>query len=211
MGDGGTFGLRAGAGEDRAAEKDARQTVVFCRGEGVEFMVVAPCTGHGYAEQGAGDDVHLVVDNVADHFLLVGIALGPVSDGEHAGGDEAVAVKGAFLGGEEVPGDLVADEFIVGHVFIDGVDDPVAVAPDFDGVGLVGAPGVERVGIADHVEPVPCPTFAIARRSEEALDQIGVGVGCFVREKGVYRFGGGRQPGEIIGDAPNEGALVGRG
>jgi hypothetical protein len=54
--------------------------------------------------------------------------------------------------GEEVAGDLLRYELVVGEVLVEGVDDPIAVAVGFGAVfGAAGASGVVRVGVADEV------------------------------------------------------------
>ena len=69
------------------------------------------------------------------------------------------------VGGQQVAGDLLADELVVRHVAVERVDDPVAVAVHLrDRVVGVVAGGV---GVADDVEPVPAPPLAVGRRREQ--------------------------------------------
>jgi hypothetical protein len=72
----------------------------------------------------------------------------------HAGGD---FLFGGGVG-EEVAGELFGDELMEGFVGIEGVDDVFAVFPDLAGLVAGAAVGV---GIADLVEPVAAPAFAV--------------------------------------------------
>jgi hypothetical protein len=106
------------------------------------------------------------------------------SGDEEAGGDFDVGVAG----GEEVAGDLFHHEAVEGEVLVEGADDVVAEAP---GVGadvvLFVAVGL---AVADDVEPVAAPAFAVGGGGEEAVDERFVGVGGGVLEEG-FDFGGG--------------------
>ena len=132
-------------------------------------------------------------------------------DGEKAGGDDPRSVESVFAG-QEVAGDLVADELVVRQVAVEGVDHPVAVAP---GVGAVHlrAGGedtrVERVGVAGEVEPVAAPALAVSRRRQQAIHDLGEGVRRLVFEEGVHLFRRRRQAGQIERGPAKQGALVG--
>ena len=63
--------------------------------------------------------------------------------------------------GEQVAGDVLGEEPVVGQVGVEGADDVVAVAP---GVGdLVVELVAVRLGVADQIEPVPAPALAVVR------------------------------------------------
>ena len=143
---------------------------------------------------------------------LVAVAL---ADGEETGGGDAagVLVRRA-LRGEEVAGDLLADEFVERLVGVEGVDDPVAILH-----GL--ANGVVRavtggVGVTGNVEPVATPALAVSGGSEEAVDGIGNcrlpiadwGVGAL---ESFDFLGCRREAGEVEGHAADEGTRVGGG
>ena len=70
---------------------------------------------------------------------------------------------------EQIAGQLQADEFVIGEIAIESGHDPVAVGP---GVGP-GQVAFEAVAFAeaDHVEPVPGPTFAVMGARQQAIDQ----------------------------------------
>ena len=66
---------------------------------------------------------------------------------------------------QQVAGDLLDDELVVGHVFVERVDDPVAIHPHEP--RLVFFETV-RIGIAGRIEPDSAPAFAIMGRCEQA-------------------------------------------
>ena len=70
--------------------------------------------------------------------------------------------------GQQVAGDLLDDELVVGQVAVEGVDDPVAVEPDLARLVLLVAVGV---GVAGRVEPEPAPALAVVGRGEQPVDQ----------------------------------------
>ena len=83
----------------------------------------------------------------------------------------------------------LAREIVERHIAVVGVDDPVSPAPhDAFAVGLVSA----RVGITRPVEPARGHPLAEAGRSEQAVDDLPIGVGRWVVEEGVDLSGRGR-------------------
>ena len=152
--------------------------VVFC-GDGIEFMIVTLGAADGEAEHGARRDIEAVVIVFADGLE---------------------AERGQVVAGHLVGGDLGFEEGVVGEVLIEGLDDPVAIAPGV-GVGIVVAGTLLAVGIAGEIEPEAGPAFAVMGRGEEAVDNFGEGGGRAVGEEGGGFGGGGRETGEIEGDA----------
>ena len=121
-----------------------------------------------------------------------------------ARGDEVVR-RGAR---EEVAGELLDAELIVGQVFVQSFHDPVAVGPDLARPVFLEAVGV---GIAGEIEPAAGPAFAVAGRSQQAIHELLVGVGRFVVRESVGFFGRGRDAGEVEGDAADEHVAIGFG
>ena len=132
-----------------------------------------------------GDDVS------ADHLARTASA--------EAGGDQGVAIAGR----EVVAGELEHQEAIVGQIGVQGVDDPVAIAPG------VGAFGVELeavgVGVVSQVEPVLAPALAVMRARQQAIDQPFVGVRPVVGEEGGDLVGRRGQAGQVERDAADQG------
>src|SRR5205814_141208 len=119
--------------------------------------------GEGDAEEGFAGDVDGVVGDVGEDFAFVGVAVAPVADCIHAGGDDGVGVDfGGRFSGQEVAGDLLFDKFVVGQVVVEGADDPVAITPRFGDVAVAAdAARVLGIGVAHDVEPVAAPVFAV--------------------------------------------------
>ena len=110
---------------------------------------------------------------------------------------------------QQVAGEVLRDELVVGHVGVEGADDVIAVLVGVGdgGVELVAA----RLGVAHQVEPVPAPALAEVRRGQQPVHHLLVGVGDVVVEEGVDFVGRRRQADQVEGDAPQQRALVGGG
>ncbi len=107
-------------------------------------------------EERPAGGVDLVVDDVAPGLFLVGFGQSLRSDHEEAGGDHRLGVPIEIAaGGEQIAGQLVDGELVVGFVGVERPDDVVPVAP-----GIAHhCVGIVRGGfrITDHIEPVPAP------------------------------------------------------
>ena len=137
----------------------------------VELVIVAAGTADGETHEGEAG----VLGDVVENFLALlheirGVDVFGV-EAEQAGGDQGVVIVRLEL----VAGELLADEAVVGQVVVEGANHVVAIP-----VG-VGAEAVflEAFGfaVADDVEPVLRPAFAVARRGEQAVDDFDVGIG----------------------------------
>ena len=141
------------------------------------------------------DAVLLVVDAafLIDHRVAV-----------KAGGDQLLLRRV----GQKIAGDLLDDEAVERHAAIQGVDHPIAVAPDravaVDGIAV-------RVGVARDVEPVPPPALAVMGRRQQALDRLLVSVGAPVVKKRAQFFRRRRQPRQIEREPAQQRAPVGLG
>ena len=177
-----------------------------------------------------------VIIRMQDRVVFVRMALGAVERESHPGGAgdadavdhgvEAVFVRvgAAFLvehritmeargdevvgrgAGEEVSGELLDAELVVGQVGVEGLHDPVAVRPDGARAVFLETVGV---GVAGEVEPATGPAFAVARRGEQAIDELFVSIGGFVVNEGVGFLRRRRHAGEVEGDAADEDVAVG--
>ncbi|MCZ6598125.1 MAG: hypothetical protein O7B99_10835 [Planctomycetota bacterium] len=192
--------LRAGEREARRVE-DPVERVVVGRRDRVELVVVAARAGQRGPQDRAAERVdHVADDQVA--VLLLADAEAP-REREEAGGDGPLGeALGGLLSGQYVAGDLLAQECVVGHVAVERVDHPVAVAPGvLDRIVRAVAGGV---GVARQVEPVAPPALPVARRAEQALDHALPGHRRPVPEERVDLVGSGGQPGQVVGDAAQE-------
>ena len=196
----GQRGQRARAidGQARGGE-EAVERVIILRADGVVLVIVTARALHRDAEQAARDDVDLVVDHVGQR------AGEPAADREKT---ERRLLGGPCMG-ILIGGELQRDEAIVGQVFIQRVDDPVAIGVGEGPALLFGRADPARVAVARDIEPMPRPMHAVLARLEEALDDFGEGVRRRVGEEGVDLLGGGRQAGERVGGAAQERGFVG--
>ena len=171
----------------------------------VELMIMASRTADGQAEEdearGLGDVIQgilppqpLVVE--VDH---VGIAA------VEAGRDQGIGI----VGGELIPGELEADEPVVGQVAVQAINNPVAVPPGI-GPGLVELEAV-GVGVARQVEPVLGPPHAELRARQQAVDDLLVSVGRGIAREYVDLGRRRRQAGQVEAQAAEQGRTVGLG
>ena len=81
--------------------------------------------------------------------------------------------------GQFVAGELLEQEAVVRLVGVEDADDVVAIAPGVRPGQILLALAL-GVGVAGQVEPVPAPALAVARRGQQPVDQLLVGVGSLV-------------------------------
>ena len=205
-----------------AVLKYANMLVEVALRDRVEFVVVALGAAERQAEDGFAERFH-AIDVVVGEILfgnraaLVRVHVVALE----AGGDEL----GLGAIGQQVAGELLAEELVVGHIRVERVDDPVAPEPHVP--AAVDREAV-RVGIAGGVEPDEGHAFAEVRAGEQAVDEAFVGIGrgdrrlacrtfnrraacCYVGDEGFDLFGRGRQAGEVERHAADKRAAVGFG
>ena len=107
-----------------------------------------------------------------------------------------------------VAGNLPADELVVRHVLIEGLDQEIAVMIGVRPVVVLLV--AVRLGKPGHVHPVPCPALAEVGRVEQPVDQPLVGVGRRVVDERVDLLGRRRQPGQVEVEPPDQHAAIGR-
>ncbi len=169
----------------------------------VELVVVAARAAQGQAHPHRAGGRH-AVDAVLGEELVdddAPLAVQAVVAVER-GGDALLQGRA----GEHVAGELLDREPVERHVGVVGVDDPVAPAPHRPlAVGLVAV----GVGVAGGVEPLDGHALAVARRREQPVDGVLVGVGgVVVQEVGELDRGRGHA-GEVEGGAAQQGCAVG--
>ena len=85
---------------------------------------------------------------------------------------------------QEVAGQLLADELVIRHVGIERANEVVAIAPRLNDLRVAFA--ATGIGIADEVHPVAGEVFAVTRRGQQAVDDLGESVRRDVGFKGGY-------------------------
>ncbi len=126
----------------------------------------------------------------------------PRAGGQESGGDDGVLI----VGRDDVPGDLFAQEAIVGLVLVEGLDDVIAIAPGM-GAAFVA---FETMGVrvVRDVQPMARKALAVMRRGQQAIDEAGVGAGGGIVDEGFNRFDRGRQAVQVEGQAANQGPAI---
>jgi len=174
----------------------------------VELVGMAAGTVERQAEEGLADDAdHVLHLLLARDGTLRGVGLGipcpiPGAADEHARGDDAVA--GHRL--ENIAGELFLHEAVVGLVVVEALDDVIAVVPGAVAWMVVFEPFA--LGVADDVEPVPPPAFAVVGRGEEVIDNAFVG--CFrgIGREGLDLLGARRKADQIEEQPTDEGPRI---
>ena len=93
-----------------------------------------------------------------DRFIL------PDAQTVIAGGDDRLGRDVVQL----VAGELLGDELVVRFVVVQGANHVVAITP-YKGLGPVAFITV-GLGVANQIEPMPAPAFAVVRRLEQVID-----------------------------------------
>ena len=187
--------------------QDAVERVVVAGRNGVELVVVAARALDGESQEGLAE----VVDGVfqSDVPLVEGLDPDAPGDRQVARGDRPLPTFLVVARVEQVSRDLLANELVVGFVVLEGIDDVVPVLVGFRHGKIARVPGSVRV--ANDVQPVASPALAVGRRRQQAVDEFRVslrGIGC---DEGLHLAGRRRQPGQVVGDPPDQGPLVGQG
>ena len=171
--------------------------------DGVVLVVVAFGATHGQPHEGRPQRVDPIHHVFVEVFVGIGTALVVGHVVAHESRGHALGHRGV---GQQVAGQLLDGELIEGFVGIEGVDHPVAPQPhEPHAIEMVTA----GVGIAGQIEPVLAEAFTVMPGFHEAIHQALVGVGTLVSEESIDLFHGGRQSGEVEGDAPLQADRVG--
>ena len=168
------------------AEHGGHREVILLR-DRVVFMVVAAGAFHRQAHEAVTCGHDAVRDAVLAEFLrdrsaFEGHAVDPVVRRSH------FLVQGRI--GQQVAGQLLREEPVVGHVAVQGLEDPVAPRP---GEHLLVARVTPGVGVTREVEPGHREVLAVAWGREHRVHPAFIGVGGFVREEGVDFLRGRRE------------------
>ena len=133
-------------------EESEELVILFLR-QRVELVIVALGALDGQAEDALADGVHAVEHGVHAELLRIDAALFVNHRiAQIAGGDDLI-LRGV---GQQIAGQLLHDETVIGQVAVEGVDDPIAIGPDEARLIFLIA---VAVGVAGRVKPLPAPAF----------------------------------------------------
>ena len=192
----------------RAAENPGERVIV-ARRHGIEFVIVAARAADRHPEKRLAERVELLVHDVhAERVFVLLLIVGRAQREKRRRGDLA----GLFIGrrgGQEVAGELLADELVEGQVAVKRVHHIVAVAPRV--LEHQGPPAATRFRKARHIEPVPAPALAELRRGQHRIHhhRERLGRGPRITHKRLERLRRRRQSGQIERRPPQQRHAVG--
>ena len=152
-------------------------------------MVVAARALHGQPEEGPREGIDPVRQGLG-LGLGLGFRVASVGFVVRSDGEETRAVESErFV--DQVPGNLLLDELVVGQIPVEGAYHPVPVAPGSRQRAVVSKTS-EAVAVAGRIKPVSRPALAVMRGFEQRMDQVIESIGSLVREELIHlRWGGG--------------------
>ena len=156
-----------------------------------------------------GEHVELIVD--PPHFFFADVdrrVRSLAQEIEAAAQDRLVEAFGRVpaRGLEQVAGDLFDHKLAIGQVAVERADHIVAIAEYIGDIIVKLMPG--GLGIAHQVEPVASPALSIVRADEQPVDKPLVGVGGLIGHECGDLLGGGREAGQVIAQAADQGSLA---
>ena len=159
-----------------AGEEGLQAEVIFLQ-QGIELVVVTPRA----LESQAQEDIAGGVGDVGQHGVPLAGGVPVVvlvnAQAQVTGRDLGVG----FVGVQFVAGQLFLHEAVVGLIGVERADHVVPVAPR-GGAQVVGLVAI-GIGVADQIQPMAGPAFAVAGTGEQAIHEPFVGIGTTVRDK----------------------------
>ena len=182
--------------------QEGEEPVVLLLRHGVVLVIVALGALDGDAQHRLADAVHAVDQAVDAELLGVRTALLVEHRVAQEPGRHALGFGGL---GQQVAGDLLDQEAVVGQVPVERVDHPVPVGPDEAGLVLLEP---VRIGVAGRIQPVPTPAFAVMRRSQQSGHRSIPCIRGFVGEEPIHLGRRRRESGEIEVESAQQGDAV---
>ena len=146
-------------------------------------------------------------------MIILGVETEPPRDGHESGGDPqptiVIVTERLVSFGNQVSGQLVQQESIIGQVVVERVNHPVAVLVRKRRRKVRRLTG--RIGVTNHVQPVASPADAVLRRFQQTINDSPKRPGLFVRDERPHVCRRGRQPGQVERRSPNQRSPIGLG
>ena len=160
--------LRSGRSPNSTPREEGLHGVVVASRDGIELVIVTARTADAETEKRVPGRHNDLVQGILPGEALRLLILADLSRKKDCGGHQE-AGGGVFS--HRVAGQLFENELLIGTVFIESADDVVAVRP---GVGALGVDfEAVGVGVANEIEPVLGPAFAVAGTGQQLVDQTG--------------------------------------
>ncbi len=157
--------LRARERIARAVENSKKRVVVL-GGNRIVLVIVTARAAHAQAQHGLAEVIDGVIDREV-HVLLRHDAE-TLGNRQVAGGHGVAPALGIVLVRQQIPGDLLAQKLVVRLVAIEGINHVVAIEVSLRHRVIRAVAGA--IGIAHHIQPMPPPTLAVARRRQQPID-----------------------------------------
>ena len=207
---GGSFDRRLGVADSARLSlfieliEEGEELVVLALRERVELVIVTAGTTQRQAHQDRRRRVNAIGD-VLDAVLLGDDASFRIDDvvAVEAGRDSLVERRVR----QQVSRKLLGDKLIERHPAVEGVDRPVSPPPHVPSRVVVEA---VRVGVTGRIEPVERHPFTVARRSQQPINHLLVGIGHSVGEKLIHVTDRRRNTRQIERGSTDEPLLLGR-
>ena len=188
--------------------KHCLQTVIILLADRIELVIVTARAMRRQALKGGHGRHHHVITVIIAGDQAVGFFnrqfdvanVVPRPGRNESQSDDSVR----FIRKQNVTGQLFLDKPRVGLVLIEGANHVIAIRPGM----RAGFVFVITVGVGEMygIEPVPRPTLAVARGSEQTVHQLFVSLGAAINNEPFDLLGTGWQPGQIEGQPPNQSA-----
>ena len=197
--------------------EDRLQRVVIPLRDGVELMIVAAGAVNGETLESAHHRRHHVI--AVEHLrepMVEGIFAHPHHQRliPRPGGEKTQRHRGLRVRGKQrIACHLLLHKTGVRLVLVESANHIVAIRPRIrPGVVVVIA---MRVRIVRHIQPMPRPMFAVARRGQQAVDKFFIGLMGPIRRMGlmgesIHLLRRRRQPGEVVAHPANERPSISR-
>ena len=174
------------------AEERGELKIILLR-NGVTFVIMATRTANGHAEHGLGGDTNVVINDIVKMLQAIGRFIIPLHQTMVASGNQGLCSRVRDF----IAGELLGKKLIIGFVFVEGIDDVIAVTPNkgFRSVAL------ETLGlsIAHEVEPMTAPFFTILWQCEQSIDALFPSVSRGIIFKGLHFRERWSQPSKVKG------------
>src|SRR2546422_3150076 len=188
--------------------EDAGEAVVIARRDSVVLVIMAAGAPYGQAEKRLCRYVKLVMPFVGALDGGGVVLVTPDAGSVHSESPDQLRPE---LLVQQVCGKLCLDKEVVGKIVVYRTDQPVAIEESewilLCPVGLLGD-AVIVFAIPHDVHPVSRPSLTVARRGEQPVNNLLVGVRRLVAFEGLYFFICRRQSGEAVCHAAKERSAV---
>ena len=154
------------------ALEDAGHRVIALRRDRVELVVMTPRAADAQPHERLADRVDLLVDDIQLHFAWIRLGQNLCTDHEKAGRNDPPPNRLRIVPNRhQVASNLLLHELVERLVAIECVDH---IVPVLVGVGkILVLVAAVRVAVTRHIEPVPPPALAMARRGKQPIHRVG--------------------------------------